>query len=240
MGRRVAVGAGVVLVAVLVAVLIARQIVFGGSPSIHRLARGTTPAATPCPTIGPASEALTFSIDTLRSSAQYQAHFLAQGQAVPGTVTGVTGDVSGAFTLTQQPNPTIQSLLITVDLTNLNSGVAERDSHVANDTLEITRFPQATFSARSVRILAGTYSPGQPVTFELPGELTLHGVTRPATFSIQGALNGDGVTGVGSAAIQLSDYQMKPPQTTAVVTVTVDEHITLLIHFSAHRTGCGS
>jgi polyisoprenoid-binding protein YceI len=239
MARRIAVGAGAAaLIALIVAGLIVRQIVFGGSPSIHRLAGGTPSAAKPCPTIGPASTVLTFSIDTQRSSAQYQAQFLVQGQAVPGTVTGVTGDVSGTFALTQQPDPTIQSLTIVVNLANLNSGAAERDSHVANDTLEITRFPQATFTASDVRIVAGKYVAGLPVAFDLPGNLTLHGVTHPATFAMRGTLDGNSITGVGMATIHLPDYQMKPPQTTSVLTITVDEHITLLVHFSAHRTGC--
>jgi polyisoprenoid-binding protein YceI len=239
MGKRIAVGAGAVtLMALIVAALVVRQIIFGGTPSIHRLAAGTPPAATPCLTIGPTSTGLAFNIDTQHSSAQYQAQFLVQGQVVPGTVTGVTGDVSGTFTLTQEPSPAIQSLTIVVNLTNLDSGAAERDSHVANDTLEITKYSQATFTANGIRIVAGNYVAGQPVAFELPGDLTLHGVTRPVTFAMQGILDGNSVTGTGKAIVQLPDFQMKPPQTTSVLTITVDEHVTLLIHFTAHRTGC--
>jgi polyisoprenoid-binding protein YceI len=239
MGRRIALGAGAAaLVAVIIAGLVVRQIIFGGSPSIHRLAGATPSAATPCPTIGPATTALAFSIDTSRSSAQYQAQFLVQGQAVPGTVTGVTGDVSGTFALSQQPDPTIQSLTIVVELTNLNSGAAERDSHVANDTLEIAKYPRATFTASDVRVGTGPYVAGQQVAFDLPGNLTLHGVTRSVTFTMQGAFDGSSMTGTGKATVRLSDYQMQTPQTTSVLTITVDEHITLLVRFSAHRTDC--
>jgi polyisoprenoid-binding protein YceI len=237
MRRRIlAVTAVAVGVALLLAVLVARQLVFGGTPSIHRSASLGTP--TPCVTGTLVPGGRAFAIMTQQSSAAYTAHFLAAGQTVPGTVTGETGDVSGEFLIAPDTNPAIQSLRVVVDLRKLESGSADRDNHVRNDTLEANTYPYATFVAHHTTILTGTYTAGQRISFKLPGDLTLHGVTRPATFDLQGTLEGDTITGAGTTMINIADFGMKTPQITSIVPVTVDTHIALTITFVAHREQC--
>jgi polyisoprenoid-binding protein YceI len=230
----------VLLVALLGAVLVARQVVFGGAPSIHRSAGQATPTA--CATIASAPGVRAFAISTQQSSASYTAHFLAAGQPVPGTVTGVTGDVSGDFVVTSdqisEANPVLRSLMVVVDLRTLDSGSADRDDHVRNDTFEVSKYPFATFSAHDASILTGSFTEGQTVSFPLAGDLTLHGVTRPVTFEVQGKLLGDTVTGSGTTVIHIEDFQMKQPEITSVVTVTIDKDIGLAINFVAQRETC--
>jgi polyisoprenoid-binding protein YceI len=128
--------------------------------------------------------------------------------------------------------------MIVVDLRTLDSGSAERDDHVRNDTFEVSKYPFATFVAHDAPILTGSYTQGQTVRFKLVGDLTLHGVTRPVTFDVQGKLLGDVVTGSGTTVIQIEDYQMKQPEITSVVTVTIDKDIGLMIDFVAQRESC--
>jgi polyisoprenoid-binding protein YceI len=245
MNRRIlAGGAAALVVALLAAVLIVRQIVIGGVPTIHRSAGQATTTA--CATVAMRPGEWAYAITTQQSSASYTAHFLAQGQPVPGTVTGVTGDVNGQFSVTATPtsdptsqlNPAIGTLMIVVDLRTLDSGSAERDDHVRNDTFEASKYPFATFVAHDSPILTGSYTQGQTVRFKLAGDLTLHGVTRPATFDVQGNLLDDLVTGSGTTVIHIEDYQMKQPEITSVVTVTIDKDIGLMISFVAHRETC--
>jgi polyisoprenoid-binding protein YceI len=230
----------VVLIGVIALVVIIRVVVFGGTPTIHRTANQPTVAASPCPTGATASGLRVFDITTSQSNASYEAHFLVAGQSVPGTVTGVTGDVTGGFLLTSdtQPNPAIMSMNIRVDLRTLDSGSSDRDDHVRNDTFQVNTYPYATFTTNNAQVIAGNYTEGQTVTFKLVGQLTMHGVTRPATFAMQGKLLQNTVTGSGSTLIHLQDYQMKTPAITSVVSITVSKDIMLMIQFTAQRQNC--
>lgn len=239
MFRRILIGiVAIVLIGLLVAFIVVRQIVFGGTPTIHRTAGQPSAAASPCATISTSSGLRAFSINPQMSDASYEAHFQAAGVTLPGTVTGITGDVSGEFLLTSDTQPTVMSMKIVVDLQTLDSGSADRDSHVRNDTLETDKYPQAIFMVTEAQVLPGNYTEGQMVTFKLAGELTLHGVTRPATFDMQAKLKGNTVTGTGTTLIHLQDYKMKPPATTAVVPITINNAITLSIHFTAQKESC--
>lgn len=234
--RRIAIIVSIILLAgILTTFLVIRQIVFGGTPTI-RPRQALPLAVTPCATISLQRGARPFGVVSPDSTASYEASFQAAGQSLPGSVTGITGDVSGQFLLTQDEH--IQSLQIVVDLRTLDSGSSDRDSHVRNDTLETNTYPYATFRVTDASVLSGHYVEGQNVTFQLNGELTLHGITRPEIFSMQGRLTGNTITGTASALVHLQDFQMKPPQTTSVVTITVNNAVTLSINFTAKKQTC--
>lgn len=237
MFRRITIIASVIILAgILTTFLVIRQIVFGGSPTIHP--RHAPPlAVTPCATLNLPSGARLFQVVSQNSTASYEASFQAAGQPLPSSVMGVTGDVSGQFTLTADVH--IQALELIVDLRTLDSGSPERDAHVRNDTLETSKYPYATFRVTDASVLSGNYVEGQNVTFKLSGELNLHGITRPEVFSMQGILTGNTITGTASSLIHLQDFKMKPPQTTAVVTITVSNAVTLSINFTAKKQMCG-
>ena len=234
--RRIAIIVSIILLAgILTTFLVIRQIVFGGAPII-RPRHATLLVATPCATIGLPTGTRSFGVVSQDSTASYEASFQAAGQSLPGSVTGITGDVSGQFLLTQDEH--IQTLQIVVDLRTLDSGSPDRDSHVRNDTLETDTYPYATFRVTDASVLTGHYVEGQNVMFHLNGELTLHGVTRPEIFSMQGRLIANTINGTASALVHLQDFQMKPPQTTSVVTITVNNAVTLSINFIARKQTC--
>ncbi len=237
MFRRIAIIGSVILLAgILTTFLVLRQIVFGGTPTIHP--RHTPPlAVTPCATLNLPNGARSFQVVSQNSTASYQASFQAAGQPLPGSVMGITGDVSGQFMLTTAEH--IQGLEIIVDLRTLDSGSPERDTHVRDDTLETSKYPYATFRVTDASVLSGNYVEGQNVTFKLSGELNLHGITRPEDFTMQGVLQGNTITGTASTLIHLQDFKMKPPQTTSVVSITVSNAVTLAINFMAKKQICG-
>jgi polyisoprenoid-binding protein YceI len=229
------------LVALIVGAVAIWLLVFGGRPTIQRAGSGTPGALASCPPPSQSPTGIsTFHIDTAKSSASYEAHFQAEGQPLPGTVTGATGDVTGDIQLGTQPSPTIAALRVMVDLRTLNSGAAERDGHVQTDTFETDKYPFATFVTSNAQVLSGSYSPGQQITFPLTGDLTLHGVTRPASFAVTGQLTNNTLTGSASASIHLQDFAMKPPETTAIVKITVSDEILLKIDFMATTAMCAT
>ncbi|PWT75963.1 MAG: hypothetical protein C5B60_04640 [Chloroflexi bacterium] len=234
--RRLLVGALIaLLIAILAAALLVRQIVFGGIPTIHHSA--ITPSTGPCVST-PSASSEAFVLDPKQASASYTIQFQAAGQPAPGTVTGETGDVSGEFLLTQKPSQTLQYLRITVDLRTLDSGSADRDQHIRTDTFEAAKYPLALFTVGQIQVFSGSYSEGQDIHFRLPGELTLHGVTHAVTFAMEGKLTGKTVSGSGAATVHLSDFGMKDPEITTVVPISIAKDIMLMISFTAEQEAC--
>ena len=236
--RRILIILAVTLLAgIIIAFVVVRQLVFGGTPTIHP--RHAPPlAASPCATISSSTGLRAFRVVPQDSTASYEASFQAAGQALPGSVMGITGDVSGEFLLTSDTQPVVKSLKIVVDLRSLDSGSPERDDHVRNDTLEVDKYPYAIFSVDEAQILPGSYSEGQAATFKLKGDMTLHGITRPEAFDMQATLVNNTITGTATTLIHLQDFKMRPPQTTAVVTITVSNAVTLMVNFSAKKDSC--
>jgi polyisoprenoid-binding protein YceI len=220
------------------AALAVRQFVFGGTPTIHRSAT-PLPSATCVATPSQANQ-LAFAIDSEHSSASYVAHFLVQGTAVPGTVTGVTGDIGGSFLISAPSSPKIvmQTMQVVVDLRTLDSGAPARDDHVRNDTFEVDKYPLAKFTAQSVTVLSAPYVDGQTLTFNLPGNLTMHGETRAVTFEMQGKATHGTIMGTGTTVVHIQDWNMKDPEITSVLTIAIQPDIALTIKFVAHEVTC--
>ena len=101
------------------------------------------------------------------------------------------------------------SSLHSVD-TVLGFNVSNRD-RIVSQSLAVQQFPQATFKADPFTIPAGLES-GQAVTMTVPGQLTVHGVTRPVTATLQAQLSGSTVQVVGTIATAMTDFGISPPQ----------------------------
>jgi polyisoprenoid-binding protein YceI len=132
---------------------------------------------------------------------------VAESSAVTGSLT--VGGSAGALQATAGN--------VVVDLTSLHSvdqvlgfNVSNRD-RIVSQSLSVQQFPQATFKADSFALPAGLES-GQTVSVSVPGQLTVHGVTRAETATIQAQLSGTTVQVVGTIATAMTDFGISPPQ----------------------------
>lgn len=98
---------------------------------------------------------------------------------------------------------------ITIDTTTLNSGFTPRDNHLKGaQFFNVAAFPNATFKADKL-VKTGAD------TADLPGQLTLLGVTRPVTLKVKFNGFGKGMDGqprigfAATGAIKRSDFGMK-------------------------------
>jgi polyisoprenoid-binding protein YceI len=124
------------------------------------------------------------------------------GIAAPNDVVGRTTAMTGDLRI---GGGRIQSGEVRVDMTTVSTGVGPRDSNMRTAGLETSTFPTATFRVdRPVPL--GNPAPGHVVRLDLPGTLTLHGVTRPQTFKVSGRWNGPTLQIAGTVRIRLSDY----------------------------------
>jgi polyisoprenoid-binding protein YceI len=144
---------------------------------------------------------------------------VAQTSSVTGTMT-VTGDATGYQ---------VSAITVAADVTSLHSidtvagrNVSQRDGIVSRQ-LEVQQFPKATFTATSASVPGAVAT--APVDVTVPGKLTIHGVTKDVTATAKAQVVGDKIEIAGSAAINMTEYGVSPPQvpfTTVDPTATVE------------------
>jgi polyisoprenoid-binding protein YceI len=116
--------------------------------------------------------------------------------AVSGTVTIAGGAVTGAE--------------VTVDMTRLRTDVEPRDGRMRDEGLETARFPTASFRLRQP-VPLGDVSGARVVELRLPGDLTLHGVTRAVEFPVQARWDGATIQVAGGTRVRRADFDLEVP-----------------------------
>jgi polyisoprenoid-binding protein YceI len=228
MQRRILAIAAVAVVIVLAAgtfILFSR-----GHPTTtaHKAAGAATVIGTVIPTTGLTK----YTLQTSRSSASYSVHEdLVFGGVGSHTAVGTSKNVSGSLYLGLSGNhPVLTQVNVTVDLTSLISDSSLRDGHV-QDYLDTSKFPSAQFSSTNVSGLPATYTSGTAISFQMIGNLTLHGHTNQETFTVQGKLDGTTISGTATTTIFMTDFGITPPDLANIA--VVDNKVTLTITFTA-------
>ncbi len=144
---------------------------------------------------------------------------------------GVTDQVQGDIILDAE-NPQNSSLgVITVDISQFTSDSSKRDSVIQDRFLESGKYPLATFSPTSVTGLPETYTPGETLTFEVQGDLTVHQTTQPVTFQVQAVLQDDELHGTATTTILMSDFGVGPISIAGIL--NTEDEVKLTFEFVA-------
>lgn len=153
------------------------------------------------------------------------------GQSSPHEAVARTSGVSGGLTI-RQSSSALQATDInfTAQLGGLQSvdqvagyNVSQRDRFVSR-SLDVQQFPDASFKAGAVALPA-TAGDGQDVTLSVPGQLTIHGVSKDATATVKARASGSRLDLAGSAPATMTDFGISPPQapfTTSESKVTIE------------------
>lgn len=112
------------------------------------------------------SRVTTWDFDPAHSAAYFSVRHM-----MIATVRGEFGKISGSVKL-DPSDPTRTSVEVSIDASSINTREPQRDAHLESpDFLDVAKFPTIDFkSTRNVKT--------GPETYELTGQLTLHGVTR--------------------------------------------------------------
>src|SRR5207247_5313456 len=94
-----------------------------------------------------------------------------------------------------------------------------RDGFIGNSTLNLSQYPTATFVPTSITGLSTPFPTSGQQTFQLIGNMTIHGVTKPATFAVTTQLSGNDVTGTATTDFKFEDYGRTSPHAGAVLRV---------------------
>ena len=151
-----------------------------------------------------------------------------------------TGDLSGGLTVRDSgADLRAGDVLFTVQLSRLRSvdtvagrDVSQRDALVQR-ALDVARYPVATFQAGSLTLPRALRRQGAVVDFDVPGTLSIHGVSRHARLHLQGKLAGGRFQVAGSTQIAMDDFGVMPP---AAPFVAVDPAVTLELLATLRKT----
>lgn len=183
-------------------------------------AGATTPGATAAATAAPSEGGVAFTIVPEQSQASYFADEELASIGLPSTAQGTTKEIAGAFYLTADGfglDPTRASTF-TVQLASLKSDKDMRDNRV-RQTLDVTRFPSATFVAESVSGVDTTLPADQEHTFMLTGTLEVHGVKKQVSWEVKARREGNLMTGLATVRFRYDDFGMSPPNIGGFVSV---------------------
>jgi polyisoprenoid-binding protein YceI len=216
--RQILIASGAVLVLLLLGLVGGYLYYFTGIRTAPKPLALSTPS--PAASASPAANGLGGNWTVGSSSlAGYRVSEQFAGQTSSHEAVAQTSSVSGALTVA---GAQASSISIVVDLSSLHSvdqvlgfNVSQRD-RIVSQSLSVQQFPQATFKADSITLPAGLES-GQAVSLSVPGQLTVHGLTRPVTASIQARLTGSTVEVAGSIATNMTDFGITPPHVSITV-----------------------
>ena len=81
------------------------------------------------------------------------------------------------------------------------------------------QYPQAEFVPTAVRGLTPPLPGSGTRTFELVGNLTVHGVTKPTTWAVTATSQNNQVTGNASTMFTFADFGLQQPRVPIVLSV---------------------
>jgi len=153
----------------------------------------------------------------------------------PNTVVGVTSDLSGQLALNPRDLSQTQLGVIQINARTFVTDNDRRNNAIRNFILNTNQYELITFTPISITGLSGAAQVGQPLTFQIVGDLTVRNVTQSVTFEV--TVTGDSatqLTGQASTVIKRSDYQLNIPNVPNVA--NVGEEVTLEFKFVADAT----
>src|SRR5712691_10024784 len=180
-----------------------------------------------------AADPIRLVVDASACQASYHAREQLVGKTLPSDAVGTSKSVSGSLVLGADGSVLADQKKITVDLSKLQSDESRRDNFIKSDTLQTSRFPTASFVPNVVQGLPTPLPTSGQATFQLLGDLTVHGVTKPVTWQVNATFADTTVSGSATTAIKITDFGMTPPKAGPVL--SIEDGLTLELAFTAAR-----
>jgi polyisoprenoid-binding protein YceI len=153
----------------------------------------------------------------------------------PKTVVGVTDQVAGQIAINLDDLSQSQVGVIQVNARTFVTDNNRRNNALRNFILTTDQYEFITFTPTDVINLSGNAEPGQALTFQIAGDLTIRNVTQPVVFEVTVQGDTTRLTGTATAVIDRNDYNLTIPSVPSVA--NVGREITLEINFVAKAAG---
>jgi len=155
---------------------------------------------------------------------------------MPNVAVGVTSRITGALVLDGGKVVPAESRF-SVALDSLKSDRDRRDGYIKHRTLETDRFPTADLAVTALPGLPWPLPDSGTMTFQIVGDLTIHGVTRPSTWQVTAEAKDGGFTGTASTRVKFEDFGMTQPRVAIVLSVEDDIGLEYQFHLIPERSG---
>lgn len=207
----------------------------GGAAQPGPTASATAAAPTATPDATATAGALTFTVASGSKAVVRVTEQLADRQDLSDAVL-TSEKVSGSFTLL--PDGTFSSdSKIAVELTALTSDNRNRDNFIKQNTLQTSRFPEATFVPTKAEGLVLPLASSGDVSFTLAGKMTVKGVTKDVSFAVKATRSGSSLTATATVtpALQFGTFGMEQPRVFSVL--SIKDEIRLEVSLVATQKG---
>jgi polyisoprenoid-binding protein YceI len=178
------------------------------------------------------ASAVTFNVVASGTKADYRVREQLARLNAPSDAVGTTTGVTGSIVLGADGKIVSNQSKLVVDLTKLQSDSNMRDGFIARGTLDTASYPNATFVPTAISGLPTPLPSTGQYTFQLTGNLTVHGVTKPVTWAVTAQVNGNDVTGQATTSFKFEDFGMSPPQSMMVLSVVDDVKLEVTLHLT--------
>ena len=181
-----------------------------------------TPTATEVVTAAPQANAITWTVDAASRATVRVREQLVRLPAPNDAIITIAG-AQGSFTL--NPDGTFATgSKISVDMNTITTDDRQRTDSIRRDPLEVSRFRTSELVPKKVTGLTLPLERSGDFTFQLTGDLTLHGVTKSVTFDVKATRTNGKLTATATAnpSWKFGDFGMRPPSSFSVLSI-VDE-----------------
>lgn len=195
---------------------------------------GSTLAATVADTATPrAIPAYRLVVTPSGNAARYRIQERLVGMDLPYDAVGETQGVGGQIVIDTDGKVIAEESRIVVDVRKLTSDKDRRDKYVRKSLLETEEFPVVQLRPTELRGLPKKIPTMGAGTFQLIGNLTIHGVTRPSIWKVTARFEGDRIVGRAVTTFTFDDFDLKQPRVPVVLTLA--DRIQLEYDFNLSR-----
>jgi len=160
-----------------------------------------------------------FVVSATGNEARYRVREQLMGASLPNDAIGKTPDITGSILAFPDGRIVRDSSRIVVNLKNLKSDKDRRDGFLQHRTLQTDQYPTVELVPTGVRGFSGTLPASGTATFELLGDLTVHGVTRPTVWQVTAHAEGADVAGSATTAFTFKDVGLDQPRLPMLLSV---------------------
>jgi polyisoprenoid-binding protein YceI len=192
----------------------------------------TASTSTTASTAAASTDTSTYNVVANGTKADYRVREQLAKLNAPSDAIGTTTGVTGQIVIGADGKIVSDQSKLVVDLTKLQSDSNMRDGYIARGTLETSTYPTATFVPMAISGLSSPLPTSGQQSFQLSGNLTIHGVTKPITWTVTTQVSGNDVTGSATTSFKFEDFGMSPPQSMMVLSVVDNVTLEVTLHLT--------
>ena len=137
----------------------------------------------------------------------------------PNDAVGETSDVVGLIIFNPDGEINSDASKITVNLGTLKSDKDRRDRFLRTRSLESDVFPTAEFVVKELPGLEWPLPKEGEASFQIIGDMTVHGFTRPITWEATAQFSEDSFSGVAKTSFTFDEFDINVPKVRIVLSV---------------------